>query len=477
MNNPIFSTLSIATTLSVSLPIFAQENAKVKRPNIVVFIADDAGMDFGCYGNPNISTPNIDKLARDGIRFQNAFLTSPQSSPSRTSMLSGKFAHTIGTEDLHSGLDNKTSILPKYLHQGGYTTAYMLKTHWGDNGDKQWDYHIEGNYLPNQGPLEEGIFQNYTRFLDQHKSSPFFLWVGFVDPHRPYNRNNTVQINSPKKIKIPPYLVNDAETKRDFADYYNELSRMDKDVGRMMRELEQRGLMENTIIVFLSDNGMPFPRAKGSLYDSGIQTPLIFSWKGRIEKGVVSHNGLVSTVDLAPTLLDLAGLPIQTDMFGRGFKNILFNHQATGQEYVYSERNWHDTDEYIRCIRSSKYKLIYNAYYDLPHGTPMDLSTSPSWYALKKRQRKGHLPNAMSQIFTSPRAMVEIYDLEHDPYELNNLADRAEYLNIGQQLSHQLVKWQAETNDLPWWTHRRSDQNDRITGFPLFETRPPLWGD
>lgn len=477
MNLNIIRHLYIVSSLTTTLPVVGQGIRSVKSPNIIVFIADDLGMDLGCYGNQNISTPNIDKLAQSGIRFQNAYLTSPQSSPSRTSMLSGKFAHTIGTEDLHTGLDDRTSILPRYLHQGGYTTAYMLKTHWGENGDKQWNYHIEGNYTPNQGPLEEKIFTNYKQFLDQQKENPFFLWVGLIDPHRPYNRNNTVQINDPKKIKIPSYLVNNAETKRDFADYYNEISRMDRDVGKMMKELEKRGLLDNTIIVFISDNGMPFPRAKGTLYDSGIQTPLIFSWKNKIKNGTVHVNGLVSSIDLAPTLLDLVGLPIPEDMFGRGFKDILFDSQKKGQEYVYSERNWHDTDEYMRCVRTERYKLIYNAYYELPHGTAMDLSTSPSWYELKKIQREGKLTKSMNQIFISPRAMVEIYDLKEDPDELNNVADLFEYFEIGKELSRHLVNWQNDTKDQSWWKNRRSDQNDRVTGFPLFETRPPLRGD
>lgn len=246
----------------------AQEKIKNTKPNIVVFLADDAGMDFGCYGNKNISTPNIDKIAKNGILFKNAFLTAPQSSPSRTSMLSGKFAHTIGTEDLHNGLNAETLILPTYLHRAGYVTASMLKTHWGPNGDKQFDVRIKGDYLPNQRPLSDELFQNYNKFLDENKDKPFFIWVGFIDPHRPYNRNNTEQQNDPKKIQVPPYLVNSDKTKRDMADYYNEISRMDNNIGTMMDELDKRGLTDNTIFVFMSDNGMPFPRCKGTLYDS-----------------------------------------------------------------------------------------------------------------------------------------------------------------------------------------------------------------
>jgi heparan N-sulfatase len=455
----------------------AQEKIKNTKPNIVVFLADDAGMDFGCYGNKNISTPNIDKIAKNGILFKNAFLTAPQSSPSRTSMLSGKFAHTIGTEDLHNGLNAETLILPTYLHRAGYVTASMLKTHWGPNGDKQFDVRIKGDYLPNQGPLSDELFQNYNKFLDENKDKPFFIWVGFIDPHRPYNRNNTEQQNDPKKIQVPPYLVNSDKTKRDMADYYNEISRMDNNIGTMMDELDKRGLTDNTIFVFMSDNGMPFPRCKGTLYDSGIQTPLLFMWKGKITPGTTHSNGMVSSIDLAPTLLDLAGIDIPQDMYGRGFKKLLFDPTQKGSEFIYAERNWHDADEYMRCIRSNKYKLVYNAYYNIPHGTSMDISTSDSWYELKRLQRSNKLTENMKQIFQCPRAMVEIYDLEKDPYELNNVADLPEYREIGEKLAAKLVKWQKDTQDHPWWKRRRSDQNDRITGFPLFKTRPPMWTD
>jgi len=464
------------TAVNTCVSLSAQNNGE-RQPNIVVFIADDAGMDFGCYGNKGISTPAIDRLAREGMRFEKAFLCAPQSSPSRTSMMTGMFAHTIGTQDLHTGIDEKTLMMPHYFKQAGYYTACMIKTHWGWYGDRQFDCYIKGNYLPDQGPLDDELWSNYGKFLDENQGNPFFLWVGFVDPHRPYNRENCVQTNRPENVTVPPYLVDGADTRRDLADYYDKISRMDGDVGRMMAELEKRQLTDNTIIVFLSDNGMPFPRGKATLYDSGIQTPLIFVWKNQIKPGTVHNNGLISTIDLAPSLFDLVGIHIPENMYGRGFKEILFDHTKRGREYIFAERNWHDTDEYIRCVRSEKYKLIYNGYHFLSHGITMDMILSPCWYELKKHQREGTLKPEQMQLFTVPRAMVEIYDLENDPYELYNVADRAEYLQDGKMLAAALEKWQKETKDYPWWKNRRGDQSDRITGFPLFSTRPALFDD
>ncbi|SCD21858.1 Arylsulfatase A or related enzyme [Proteiniphilum saccharofermentans] len=443
-------------------------------PNILVFIADDAGMDFGCYGNPAIKTPNIDRLATKGIRFKNAYVTSPQSSPSRTSMMTGMFAHTIGTEDLHTPLKEGIKIIPFYFSEAGYYTGSMLKTHWGLEGDKQFDRVIPGGYLPNQGNLTEESYKNYIDFLHACENNPFFLWVGFVDPHRPYNRNVCPQKNNPDKVKVPPYLVDGPDTRRDLTDYYDEITRMDENIGRMLSILDEKGKLDNTIVVFLSDNGMPFPRSKGSLYDSGIQTPLIFMWEGKINPGTVHENGLITTVDLAPTLLSLAGIPTPQSIYGESFHKVVLDHTGRGRNFIFAERNWHDTDEYIRCIRSEKYKLIYNAYYEFPHGTAADLSSSMSWYELKKQQRKGLLTKEQLQIFTAPRPMVELYDLENDPFELNNIADLQEYVQEGRKLAKLLTQWQEETHDHPSWKHKRADKNDRITGFLLFDEIPEL---
>ncbi|MDR1201331.1 MAG: sulfatase [Tannerellaceae bacterium] len=445
-------------------------------PNIIVFIADDAGMDFGCYGNKVIKTPNIDKLTREGIRFEKAYLTSPQSSPSRTSMMTGMFAHTIGTEDLHIPIDSSTLMMPHYFKKAGYLTGFMQKTHWGKNGDNQFDRMLNDGALISGNELSNEIYNNYTQFVEEAKDKPFFLWVGFWDPHRSYNRTICPQENDPAKLIVPPFLVDGEDTRRDLADYYDEITRMDGDIGRMVSYLEQKGILENTVVVFLSDNGMPFPRAKGTLYDSGIQTPLIFMWKNRIQKNVVHDNGLISTIDLAPTLLELAGAKMSDEVYGKSFMLILFDHTKRGRDYIFAERNWHDTDEYIRCVRTEKFKLIYNAYYEIPHGTAMDLSSSLSWYELKDKQRKGELRKEQMQIFEAPRAMVEIYDLEKDPYELNNVADLQAYYKEGRKMTQLLEEWQKETKDHPWWWRRRPDQSDRVTGFPLYLKRGEFLG-
>jgi len=396
-------------------------------------------MDFGYYGNKGIKTPNIDKLAIQGICFQYAFNTSPQSSPSRTSMMTGCFAHTIGAEDLFAPLDDKTLMIPSYLKSAGYASGSILKRHWGANGDKQFTTLLKGGYKPLEAGLESSVYENYNHFLDENINKPFFLWVGFVDPHRPYNNANTPQVNEISKVSIPPYLLNDKDTRNDLLDYYNEISRMDKDIGIMIAELEKRKLLDNTIIVFLSDNGLPFPRAKASLYDSGIQTPQI--------------------------------------MYGKSIANLLFDNTLRGRDYIYSERNWHDSDDYIRRVRTEKYKYIYNAYYNLPHGTSLDLTTSPSWYSLKKMQRKGKLSIKQSQIFNYPRPMIEIYDIVNDPFELNNIADTKKGVEATRLLPGLIKEWQKQTHDHPYWEQKKPDAVDRISGAPYFMISDEYYND
>ena len=176
-------------------------------PNILFLVADDAGWkDFGCYGHPSIKTPNIDRLAATGLKFNNAFLTTSSCSPSRISILSGKYAHTVRAEDMHVPLPDSVKLLPHYLKQRGYFTGNMLKTHYGPAGEKQFQWY--SNRL-----------QDFRTFLDSATHSPFFMWVGFKDPHRPYDRSQYKTPFDPAKVNVPPYLADTPETRQYLANY------------------------------------------------------------------------------------------------------------------------------------------------------------------------------------------------------------------------------------------------------------------
>ncbi|HEU4680379.1 MAG TPA: sulfatase [Gemmatimonadales bacterium] len=435
------------------------------RPNIIVLIADDLGWrDLGVYGNEAIRTPNLDRLARSGLLVKRAFGTTPQCSPSRISMLTGKYAHATETEDLHTPLPSGERILPSYLEARGYLTGMMAKTHIGPNGDRQFQWYSPD--LPTALPA----------FLDSAGPRPFFLWVGFHDPHRPYEPGAVPRPHSPARVAVPPYLADTPDTRSDLALYYDEIARMDVEIGRIIGVLERRKLRDNTMVVFLSDNGAPFPREKGTLYDAGTRTPLILSWPGAIPAGAVYDGGLVSTVDLAPTILELAGATPHDSMQGRSFRAMLTDPGSyPGRTYVFSERNWHDCDEHQRAVRTAGFKLIRtDAYTDLPLCTAADISMSRSFRSLRARAKGGRLTAAQQRLFETPRARIELYDLVNDPWELRNVAGDPAYAKEMRELTRVLQEWIEQSGDFPAAYRVRDDNTDRITGVPFTTKIPPL---
>lgn len=430
-------------------------------PNIIIFVADDASWrDSGIYGNQIIQTPNIDALGEGGLLFENAFLTTPQCSPSRTSILTSLYPHATGAEDLHMPLPESIKILPGYLSEINYFTGHMLKTHYGPNADAQFDWY------------SENLSEDFSRFLDEASGHSFFLWVGFSDPHRPYGE--APEVHSPEDVIVPTYLVDNYETRKDLASYYDEISRMDGQIGLFLDELEKRNIKENTLVIYFSDNGAPFPREKGTLYDSGIKTPLIFNWPANIEAGL-RYDGLTSIIDLTPTLLDIAGIEISEKMQGNSIRPVLSDTNHPGREAVFSERNWHDADEHMRSIRTTRYKLIRNeAYTELPHGTPADIGGSPSFRSLIDVKNRGQLSFVQSRLFQVPRPRVELYDLQKDPWEVNNVAAHPDYWQLARELAAQLDEWMEKTGDFPPYKRIRDDHTDRLTGVWFSDEIPEM---
>ena len=436
-----------------------------RHPNIIIFVADDLGWrDTGIYGNRFIRTPNIDRLGRSGLLVRYAFGTSPQCSPSRISILSGKYSHATRTEDLHTPLPDGVRLLPAYLQTQGYFTGMMAKTHIGPNGEKQFQW-----YSPETAAV-------FPAFLDSTGTRPFFLWVAFHEPHRPYHPKRVAQRHQPGRVVLTPYLADTPATRADLVNYYDAIAHMDDAIGMMLAELERRLLRQKTLVLFLSDNGAPFPREKGTLYDSGIRTPLIFSWPPVIPTGTVYDRGLVSTVDLTPTLLDIVGVARLDSMQGQSFSELLTDAtRFTGRSYVFSERNWHDCDEHQRAVRTLRFKLIRtDAYTDLPLCTAADIGASPSFLALRARAKAGRLTSAQRRLFEVPRARLELYDLKADPWELRNVADEPGYAEEVRRLAAVLQDWMEQTDDFPASYRIRDDNTDRITGVPFTSKIPPL---
>jgi arylsulfatase A-like enzyme len=435
------------------------------RPNIVVFVGDDLGWrDTRPYGNAAVRTPDLERLARSGLLVRYAFGTSPQCSPSRISILSGRYSHATRTEDLHTPLPPGERLLPSYVRAAGYFTGHLAKTHYGPLAEQQFEWYAEETAAALPG------------FLDAAGGRPFFLWVGFHEPHRPYDSMPPPGGHDPARVSVPPHLADTPETRTDLARYYDAIARMDSAIGAMVGELERRGLRDSTLVVFLSDNGAPFPREKGTLYDSGTRTPLIFSWPAVVRAGTSYDRGQVSTIDLMPTLLELAGGSVPPSVQGTSFRELLTAPESyAGREYVFSERNWHDCDEHQRAVRTARYKLIRtDAYTSLPLCTAADIGASPSFLALRARAREGRLTPAQRRLFEAPRARIELYDLQRDPWELTNLADHPAQAARVRQLAAVLQTWMEETDDFPAAYRVRDDHTDRVTGIQFSPMIPPL---
>jgi len=416
-------------------PLSAQ--AQTKLPNIVFLISDDhSAADLGCYGNPAVATPNLDRLAGQGVRFDSAFVSSPQCSPNRSSILSGCAPHTIGTSRLHSPYPPHEPSIVEMLKQRGYYAGAYRKVHQGEVFDRRFDFRA-------------GDQEPFPSFFDRRPADrPFYLHVGFHDPHRPYRKGAFSPPHDPARARVPDFLPDTAAVREDLALYYDEIARLDSQAGEILRILEKLGLAENTLVMFTGDNGMPFPRAKGTLYDSGIRVPLIARWPGRIRAGTVTRE-LVSSVDLPVTWLEMAGLARPAKMQGRSLLPLFERAENGFRETVFAERNWHNNFDPMRAVRTRRHKLIYNARPELPYRPIADLEASPSWasYLAESRSPAGALRPHHWQLLAPVRPLLELYDLQKDPGEFHNLATDPAHAALRRELEYRLSDWMHETQD------------------------------
>jgi N-sulfoglucosamine sulfohydrolase len=406
------------------------------QPNLVVLISDDQSYpDAGCYGNQELHTPNIDSLAREGLRFDRAFAASPSCSPSRSAILTGMPPHETGTSRFASPMPAGQKTILDYLQSAGYFTAAFKKVHQGEAFWKRWDF--KGKNRP-----FEGFFERRS------KDRPFFLHVGFHDPHRPYLPGERYPVkNARAAVKVPAFLPDSPGVRKDLAHYYEAIERLDLRVGKVLRLLKEHGLVENTLVIFTSDQGMAFPGAKGTLYDPGLHVPLLARWPGKIQPGRTTSD-LVSLIDLAPTWLDAAGISAPQGMRGKSFLPLLLGKPFEPQQAIYAERNYHTHLDLIRCVRTDRYKLIRNYLPELPYRPLSDIARSPSWRSIEAWRHSGRLsPELYRRYFALPRLEVEFYDLENDPPEMKNLANDPAYAAEVRSLEELLGRWMTETRD------------------------------
>jgi N-sulfoglucosamine sulfohydrolase len=458
------------------------EQTRVSRdsPNIILIIADDLGWeDCGPYGNRAVRTPALDRLAKEGLRGENFILTCSSCSPSRSSIITGRYPHSTGAEQLHWPLPKEQTTFVEQLKAAGYYTAAAGKWHLGNAVKNRFDLVAEvgseGFQLPTDakdvtkkkvgGKNPSGCEAWVPVLKEVPQDRPFFLWLAAVDPHRDYQAGAVNPPHDPAAVVVPPYLPDTPEVRQDFALYYDEIARLDSFVEKVLDELDRQKLSDNTLVLFVTDNGRPFPRCKTTLYDSGIKSPFLARWPKKIKPGATTKN-LLSSVDIGPTLLELVDVQPPASFQGQSFAKLLEGNQHTTRKYAFAEHNWHDYEARGRSVRTTDFKYIRNEYFNLPNTPPADAVRSPTFAEQRRLFAEGKLPREQATVFYKPLPREELYDLQADPHELKNLVDDPARHEILAELRKALDEWKADTVDtIP--EERTPDEFDRETGEPL----------
>jgi len=418
-----------------------------ERPNVILITADDLGWkDLGCYGNQEIRTPNLDRLAQEGVRFENAFVMSSSCSPSRASIMTGQYPHTHGVMGLahrhpDMALPTNAVTMASLLQEAGYHTALQGKWHVAPYSPPDlYGYHDRlSGILPDDHRIRAAW--KTREFIRENRDRPFFLEINYMNNHRDMEGNFKYHPDhpvDPDSIRVPEYwaLPDWPQIRKDVARYYSQTMKMDSMIGKVLAELDELGLAEKTIIIFVSDNGPPFPGNKMTSYDRGIGTPLLVRWPGRVQAGV-SVDSMVTNMDILPTLLRILGLPVPQGVQGRSFHAHLLEQQAPPiHDALFPEMTYHVDYLPSRAVRTSEWKYIRN-YSDIAVG--LDQNCHQNW-----AHRLCELPD---QPWKLPRVEEELYHLATDPNEQVNLAADPAYRPVLETLRERLDKHLEATGD------------------------------
>ena len=435
------------------------------RPNILFAIADDWGWPHaGAYGAPVVSTPTFDHLADQGVLFSHAYVSSPSCTPSRAAILTGQWHWRLQESgNLWSTLRSEYQVYPDLLEQSGYYVGYTRKG-WGPGKIEPG-----GRTRNPAGPH----FESFEEFLEKRpREQPFCFWFGSQDPHRPYEpglgAGRGMRLD---QIELPSAFPDSPEVRSDVADYFWEVERFDREVGELLSLLEDVGESSNTLVVMTGDHGMPFPRCKGNLYDSGARVPLAMLWPSMISPGH-RMDSFVSLTDLAPTFLEAAGVTIPAAMTGRSLLETLrlgrTGRSETSREYIITGKERHVPGQEnpdsggtpMRAIRTKDYLYIRNFRPDRwPAGTPnWDKAFFPgSWYGdvdngptksyMIENRDKDDSHRLLFELAFAKRPQEELYDLRVDPGQLQNVAGDSTYSQIRNDLSDRLMEELSSTDD------------------------------
>ncbi len=432
-------------------------------PNILWLIAEDMGPELGCYGYPEVLTPHLDRIAREGVIYSHAYTTSAVCSPSRSAFMTGMYQTSIGAHNHRSHRDDGyllpdgVKVITDILRDGGYYTGNIVDLTGDSNelfyrgtGKADWNFTYKGEKYKN--PFDT------NKWSDLQTHQPFYAQVNFPESHRGESwdtaHEHLEKRADPARMKIPPYYPDHEVSRKVWAQYLNAIMAFDKKIGFILDKLENENLLENTVVVVFGDNGRAMLRSKQWPYESGLHVPLLVRWPENFKAPAGFSPGqvdsrLLSMIDLSATTLSIAGLKPPRLMQGRVFLGGGIETDPP-REYVFGARDRGDeTVDRIRTVRDARYRYIRNYYPERPF---LQLNRYKEWTypilgLMRKLHEEGELNLIQEYLMNPTRPEEELYDLELDPYEVNNLAQDPAFSELKKRLSSVLDVWIAETND------------------------------
>ncbi len=440
--------LVMVAVLSSSSLVRAAE-AKAAHPNILWLIAEDLGLDLGCYGTTQVWTPNLDKMAANGMRYTKAFTTAPVCSPSRSAFVTGMYQTTIGAQNHRSHRDDGyelpagVRVITDWMRDAGYFTANVREFPEGigfkGTAKTDWNFTYEGK------PFDS------NKWADLKTHQPFYAQVNFQETHRKYHAPKKAD---PAKVVFPPYYPDHPVTREDWAGYLDDATELDRKIGLVLKQLADDGLADNTMIIFIGDHGQSHLRSKQWCYESGLHIPLIISWPKNFpaprnfQAGTVSDQ-LIEAIDLTATSLSLVGVNKPAGMQGRIF---LGEHSEAARSYAFGARDRCDETVFrIRTVRDKQYRYIRNFTWEKPFTSPNKYKEEsyPVLNLMKQLHAEGKLTPVQEVLMAPHMAPEELFDLDNDPYEINNLiqSTKPEHQAAVRRLRAELEQWIESSQD------------------------------
>ena len=439
MTNQICRTILLV--LFFAPTVVAAENNQ--KPNIVIFLADDLNYcDIGCYGNPDVKTAAIDRLAAEGIRFTQAFTATAMCAPTRSQLYTGIYPVRSGAFPNHSQVRSGTKSIVHYLTQQGYRVALSNKRHVGPQDSFPFEI-IKGMDV-----------DGWREFMLRDSKQPFCIAVCSSQPHEPWDHGDTSQYQ-PDRITVPPFMFDNQATREALSRYYGEISYLDEELDSCLQILKQESLERNTLVLFSSEQGAGVPNSKWTCYELGLRVALIARWPGRIKPDSVT-DAMVNYVDVLPTILDLLGDdPAQYGFDGSSFKDVLLGQSHRHSEYAYGVHTQTqaigapDTGYPVRSVRNERFKYIVNENSGVMFSDHIVVADPERFFFSWCEAAKAGNPTAKKLVDKYLfRPQEEFYDLQNDPWEMKNLIAEPQHSATLQELRTELKRWMAQQGDL-----------------------------